>query len=259
MADDRHLWADNIERELEDIFAVQAEIAQQVIAGLGVTLLAAERTALEDRPTDSIPAYEAYLRGLEALSRAENKEATRLLELAVEEDPGFVIARAKLVVAYARLHAWGDYSEDWSVKSAAALESTQALASDDPDVQLATAVYEYYIQEDFSGALAIVNELAEKHPNHIESLKYVGYISRRLGRWEESNAAFKKALRLDPRDGGTIASLAHNYRNLQRFEEAEALFDRCIAIAPDYSGCFRNKAWNKLFWTGDTGISLAGD
>jgi len=252
VADDRHLWADNLERELEDIFAVQAEIAQQVIAGLGVTLLATERTALEDRPTESIPAYQAFLKGLEALARQEHKEAARLFELAIEEAPGFVEARARLVVAYAQLYAWGDYSEDWSVKSAAALESTQALASDNPDVQLATAACEYHIQQDFSGALAIVNKLAEKHPNHIESLKYVGYISRRLGRWEESNAAFKKALRLDPRDGGTIASLAHNYRNLQRFEEAEALFDRCIAIAPDYSGCFRNKAWNKLFWTGDT-------
>ncbi len=252
VADDRHLWADNIERELEDIFAVQAEIAQQVISQLGVTLLASDRTALEGRPTDNLPAYEAYLRGLEALGKVEHKEAVRLFELAVEGDPGFIDARAQLVIANARLYAWGDISEDWKGKSTAALESAQALAPENLEVQLATAVYEYYVMEDYEGALTIVEDLVQKHPNNTELLKYVGYLSRRLGRWEESNTAFKQALRLDPRDGGTIASLAHNNRNLHRFEKAEALYDRCIEIAPDNSNCFTSKGWNQLFWTGDT-------
>jgi TolB-like protein len=250
--DDRHLWADNIERELEDIFAVQAEIAEQVISQLGVTLLASEKTAIEDRPTESIPAYEAYLRGLEAFDSFEHKEAARLFELAVEEDPGFVKTQAQLVVTYARLHAWGDYSEDWSVLSAAALETVQALAPEDLDVQLATAVYDYYIREDFSGALAIVDQLAEKHANNTELLKYSGYLSRRLGRWEDSNSGFERALRLDPRDPSTLLSLGRNLQDLQRYEEAEALYDQCIAVAPDRSNCFRAKAWNRLYWTGDT-------
>jgi TolB-like protein len=252
VADGRHLWADNIERELEDIFAVQAQIAKQVIAELGVKLLATERASLADRPTESLPAYEAYLRGLEALSRLENKEATRLLELAVEEDPGFVEARAKLASAYARLHAWGEVSEDWSVKSAAALESLHALAPENLEVRLATAVYEYLVHRDFAGALAIVEQLAQKHPNNVELVAYIGYLSRRLGRLEDSNAAFRHAQRLDPRDKNTFMNLAINYSALHRFEEAEALFDRCIALAPDYSNCYRNKGWNQLFWTGDT-------
>ncbi len=252
VADDRHLWADNLERTLDDIFAVQAQIAAQVVSELGVTLLASEKTALASRPTASLAAYEAYLRGLDSMKDREHKEAARLFELAVAEDPGFVAAQSQLVVTYARLHGWGDFSADWASKSAAALETAQALAADDLAVRLATAVYEYYIPENFERALTIVKQLVEAHPNDTELLQYVGYISRRLGRWEESNTALEQALRRDPRDTDTLSGLGANYGDLLRYEEAEVMLDRCIEVAPGHSGCYRLKAWNRLFWTGDT-------
>ena len=252
VADDRHLWADNIERELEDIFAIQAEIAQQVIAELGVTLLVTEDAALARRPTENFAAYEAYLRGMGAADGYGFREAARLFRLAVEEDAQFVEAHARLAIAYSQLHAFGEYSKDWSSLSATALDRAKNLAADDVNVQLASAAFVYYVEEDFVSALAIVERLAQKYPNNTEVLKFVGFLSRRLGRWDDSIAAFEQVLRLNPRDPDAMANLAFNYAQEYRYAEAEPLLERCREIAPDFSRCFRQQAWNQLYWTGDT-------
>ncbi len=116
VADDTHLWADSYDRLLDDIFAVQSEIAGAVVGQLGVALLPDEQRAIATRPTESLEAYQAYLRGLEYywdpdFTKESYELAVRMFERAVGHDPAFVAAHGFLSEAHSALYwFWYDRS-----------------------------------------------------------------------------------------------------------------------------------------------------
>src|SRR4029077_16469729 len=100
------------DRDLDDIFEVQSEIAERVVKELGVSLLEAERKAVTARPTENMEAYQAYLRGLDYGSRPDYSPVTfetavSMFEKAVELDPSFALAHAKLAYYHAQTYFFG--------------------------------------------------------------------------------------------------------------------------------------------------------
>ncbi len=219
-----HLWSASYDRSMDDIFAIQQDIAKQVTAALKVTLLGEEVEALSQHGTTNVAAQSKYLiasghirRGLALwLDATHNNEhlkaARRLLEEAVELDPDFAQAWAKLVPAYYLLVGWGipDGSGEMLTGSEAdalagpAAERAIALAPDLPEAWVAVGIY-------------------------TEEISYYGEPALLL---QDAKAAYEKALSLDPDNLAALEAYAHYRLRLGHYAAAVALFDRAVALDP---------------------------
>jgi len=259
VADDTHLWSARYERVIDDIFAVQSEIAEEVIRQLDIALLEPERRALTAAaPTENLDAYEAYLRGMDYASRLDPKAenwrlAVSMFERAVRLDPKFALAYAELSRAHSFLYKQAiDSSEARLSAALKAAEKALALDPDRPDGHRALGYYYYWCHGDYNLALQEFAIAVEQLPNDSALLEGIGYIRRRQGRFDEAVDRFLEAFELNPRSSWLAAELAHTYTNLRRYEDAEHYYDYSIAAAPDQAHPYELKALNVLRWTGDT-------
>ncbi|HET9235279.1 MAG TPA: protein kinase, partial [Candidatus Eisenbacteria bacterium] len=159
VSDDSHLWADRYDRDLDDIFEVQSEIAERVVKEMGVSLLEPERQAVQARPTENMEAYEAYLRGLDYGGRTDYSSfnfetAVSMFEKAVELDPSFALAHAKLAYFHAQMHFFGyDRSEARLEKARSHAEKSLQLAPGSPEGRRAMGKYFYVGPRDYASAI----------------------------------------------------------------------------------------------------------
>jgi TolB-like protein/Flp pilus assembly protein TadD/predicted Ser/Thr protein kinase len=236
-AEDKHLWSERYDRVIEDIFELQSDIAQQVIASLEVTLLDPEREALEARPTDNMEAYNAYLRGLEpwrSLDAAELDRSVAMFELAVELDPDFALAYVALsgyhtVAYFFRI----DATEERMARAKLAADRALEIDPDLPEAHLALGSYYDRCLQDSERAFEEFGIVARHFPNDAGLLATMAGAHRRKGRWQEAVTGFERAEGLDPQNYGILSQLAVTYSFLRRFEEAAEAVERAIAIAPD--------------------------
>ena len=247
-ATDEHLWAESYNRKLDDVFGVEGEVANAIADQLNAKLSGAEQKAVVEKPTQNAAAYDAYLRGLTIEHNNYNYdayvEAERTYQRAVELDPNFALAWARMAILRSFLNFnaidLNTYTAD-SVKQAA--DRGMALAPDAGESWIAQGSYRYRILRNFDSALAAYEEARKRLPNSALVYEYRGFILRRLGRWQEAEASYKKAIELDPRDVQLLTSVGNEfYLYLRRFEEAIASIDRALQIAPDAVGEHGNKA-----------------
>jgi TolB-like protein/Tfp pilus assembly protein PilF len=247
-ATDEHLWAESYNRKLDDVFGVEGEVASAIADQLNAKLSGAEQKAVAEKPTQNAAAYDAYLRGLTIEHNNYNYEAyvqaERNYRRAVELDPNFALAWARMAILQSFLNFnaidLNTYTAD-SVKQAA--DRAMALAPNTGESWIAQGSYRYRILRDFSSALAAYEEAQKRMPNSALVHEYLGFILRRLGRWQEAEASYKKAMELDPRDVQLLTSVGNEfYVYLRRFDEALASIDRALQIAPDAAGNHANKA-----------------
>jgi TolB-like protein/DNA-binding winged helix-turn-helix (wHTH) protein/cytochrome c-type biogenesis protein CcmH/NrfG len=256
VADDAHVWADAFERDVKDIFQVQAEISRRVIDGLGLTLLPQQRRALGVPPTSNLEAYQAYLRGLELrrqpfYSESNVRTAVTMFERAVELDPGFAAAWAELSQTHSYLAFNSDLSQNRIEKARNALERAVGLAPDLLAVRLAQASFTYHCLGDFDAAFRQLSALRQSVPNDAEVLQTLGFVLRRRGQIVESIRLLEQSSKLDPRRVMLVWAIGETHRALRNYELAESYFARAISLAPDQPEFWREKALNWLAWTGD--------
>ncbi len=257
VADDTHLWSDQYDEVLRDIFGVQSRIAAQVIEKLNISLLEPERRALDVRPTGNMEAYEAYLRGLGYAARPVfSLETCRLqidmFERAVELDPNFALAYAALARAHSGVFNAGlEKTEEHVLKAKAAVERALEIQPDLPEGYLALGYYYYHCLRDYDKALEAF-ETASKHlPNKNEVFQAMSWIRRRQGRWDQALDYLRRSLELNPRDPNLNLELGETYMALRRYREAEEYYDRTIALAPDELWGYSFKAVNTWLGSGD--------
>jgi TolB-like protein len=247
-ATDEHLWAESYNRKLDDVFGVEGEVASAIADQLNAKLSGAEQKAVAEKPTQNAAAYDAYLRGLTIEHNNYNYdvyiEAERNYERAVELDPNFALAWARMAILRSFLNFNAidpnTYTAD-SVKQAA--DRAMALAPDAGESWIAQGSYRYRILRDFNSALVAYEEARKRLPSSALVYEYRGFILRRLGRWQEAETSYKKAIELDPRDIQLLTSVGNEfYLYLRRFDDALASIDRALQIAPDAVGEHGNKA-----------------
>ncbi len=257
VADDSHLWAESYERVVEDIFAIQSEIAARVVDQLGITILERDRQEVDARPSDNPQAYQAYLRaiGLRVFGSGfcEAKiEARQSLEKAVALDPSFFQAWAALAhniaVYYAHCHVRSD--EDVA-RAREALAQAEALAPESWQVTSAKIRIAQQIDQDYPRALEYLQQADARVVGDAALVMIRGILLRRMGRWPEAIADFKRTLELDPRNQVAALRIATAYTYIRRFAEADEYFDRTIRIDPNYTYAYQRKAWNFWLWRGD--------
>jgi TolB-like protein/Flp pilus assembly protein TadD len=238
VADDTHVWSDTYDRDIDDLFSVQSEIATNVVSSLGVTLLEPERDAIGAQPTQNLEAYQAFVRGTE-YARENSIEAIRLsikmFERAVELDSSFALAWAGLSQANSRIYHFGfDRTEERIQQARAANDRAFALAPGLPEAEISEGYYHYWIHRDFPAALAAFARAEKLLPNNSDVIEGIAFTWRRQGRFEESIAKLEEALELKPNDVFILGHIGESYLYLHRYKEAAAYVDRTLAARPDW-------------------------
>ncbi len=256
-ATDAHLWAERYDRTLDDAFAVQSDIAQQIVGAVGAALSRTERQGLAAAPTANAEAYRLYLQGREYYLRPgyvrQNFEAAQqLYERALALDSGFALAHAALSQVHGFIY-WWRYDP---LPARATLQREQAeaalrLAPELPQAHVAMGLVHYYGRRDYHKALEEFAIALKGLPNDAETWTNVGAVHRRLGNWKEAIVTYERAIRLDPRD----ANLFYNsggmaYFVMHRYAEAVRSFDRALSLAPDLHVADVRKGRAYFLWQG---------
>ena len=234
-----YIWVDTYNRKLTDITAVENEIARGIAESLQVKLTAREAQALTVKPTNNSEAYDAYLRGLvfdarTAYSNDAQRNAITSYERAVQVDPGFALAWARLSRADAALYfIRADQTPARRDVARRALENAQELSPNLPETQLALGYYQYWVLRDYRLAQETFARLSEILPGSSDILYALGLVTRREGKWDESIAHFERCLALDPRNAEVLSNAAWTYAMLRKFPTALKLYDRALEIIPD--------------------------
>jgi serine/threonine protein kinase/Tfp pilus assembly protein PilF len=236
---DSHLWADTYDRSFTDILGVESEIAKRIAESLQANLTGREQQALAVKPTNNPEAYDAYLRGLAFDLRAvyspnDVEKAASFYERAVQLDPNFAIAWARLSRMDALLHFNPGGSADTGRGNAAktALDNAQKLQPNSPETLLALGYYQYRVLRDYSLAKATFGRVGKMLPGNSEAPIALATVARHEGHWDESVAYWEEALALDPRNTLLLNDAADTYAMLRQFPAALKLYDRVLDITP---------------------------
>jgi eukaryotic-like serine/threonine-protein kinase len=237
------LWAEEYDRDLNEIFAAEAELAQSIANGLGAFISAREKLAIQERATNNLIAFDLYTRAKNLLltasisddARANLMQATDLLNQAVAHDSTFFQAYCQLAQAHNRIYARGyDHTSARLALAEAALRTASRLRPDAGETHLARAenLYEGYL--DYDGALAELELARQSLPNDARVYQLMGQIQSRQGRLDESERNLERAVELDPRDVKTIHQIASSYDFFRPHPEGNFVLDLPLGVDPNY-------------------------
>jgi serine/threonine protein kinase/Flp pilus assembly protein TadD len=236
VADGYHLWSERYDRDLEDVFAVQDEIADNIVKALRVVLTEEEKRAIEKPRTENVQAYEYYLRGRQffhLFREKSNQFARRMFARAIEIDPSFALAYAGTADCSSFLYIWWDPSEanleQADAASKKALELAPEMAEAHASRGLALTLNKRYDEayQEFEAAIRL-------DPKLFEAYYFYGRACFERGRHAEAAHAFERAAAVRPEDYQTPSLMALAYDALGRKEDSEAARRRAVRIIEQY-------------------------
>jgi TolB-like protein/Tfp pilus assembly protein PilF len=254
---DAHLWAQSYNRELTDIFGVEAEVAKSIADSLQATLSPQEKARVEAKPTTNADAYVLYLRARDYQTRPDNllqdfRSARNLYDQAIKLDPNFALAHARLSAVMSTIYHWFEPTQE--VKQTARREADESLRLQ-PDLgegHLALGLYFYYEEGNYEEALHELNLAAKTLPNDGDVGLYIAAVQRRQGDLTQAIAAYQKAEAIDPRNSITLYDAAQTYFGIRDWPNAVKGMDRVLALAPDSLNVKIQRAYMEFFWKGST-------
>ena len=257
---DRQLWGQSYDRELSDVFAIENELAEQIVSQLKSKLSPQEKAAIEEKPTTDLAAHDLYIRAKtliasSALSTPQAEslfEAVRLLNQAVERDPAFALAYYQLAEAHDVIYLQGiDHTPARLAMANGAIQSLARLRPNSGEAHLALAKHLYWCYHDYDRAREELTLAQKSLPNDPMPFQILGYIDRRQGRWPESTKNLERAIELDPQNSAFLEQIARSYECLRRYADAERALDRAIALVPKDAAMRARRAEIELHWHAD--------
>jgi TolB-like protein len=258
---DVHLWAEHYDRPLDDVFAIQSEVAKAIADQLRARLSPSEKSAIERPPTADLAAFDLYIRAKTFLLRslysgARSKDnllqAVELLNQAVARDPNFLLAYCRLGFAHDVLYlSTIDHTPARLASAEAAVQTALRLQPDAGEAHLALAQHLYSGYLDYDHAKQELAIAQRTLPNSPELFELNGFIDRRQGHWDESTRNLEKVLQLDPLNFFTLSQISTNYHCLHRYEQGAAVLDRTLAVAPKDVVTRVTRAQVDLHWRAD--------
>jgi TolB-like protein/Tfp pilus assembly protein PilF len=258
-ANDEHLWANNYDRDLTDVFAIQTDLAHEIANALQARLSDTEKALMERKPTENGEAYLAFVQAHNLQNAVEDfgklKQGEQLYARAIELDPKFALALAR----YSQLESWifhiFDPTRERRQKARALAEQALQLQPDLPEAHLAMGFSYYYGDNNYDAALKEFEIARRGLPNESEVYLALGAIQRRQGKWAESTANLEKAASLNPKDSFLLQNLAENYQVLRNFDAANKTIDRGLQINPTGVGLWDYKSKLAIAEKGDLSVS----
>src|SRR5438128_14524 len=258
---DAHEWADNYDRPVDDVFAIQSEIAKAIADQLQAKLSPKEKSAIEQAPTRDLVAFDLYSRAkslmittsFSAIGGQNLRKAVDLLEQALARDSSFFLAQCQLAYAHDNLYFLGiDHTPARLAAAQAAVEAAFRLQPDAGEAHLARAEHLYRGYLDYDGALAELEIARKSLPNDPRVFELIGYIARRRDQQEEGLRNLQRAIELDPRKFLTLQQIALSYVNLRPTSSEAAVLDRALSIKPADCEPKRVRSFIPLDWKADT-------
>jgi TolB-like protein/Flp pilus assembly protein TadD/predicted Ser/Thr protein kinase len=255
----QQLWAQTYDRDLVDVFAMQTEIAENIVAQLKGKLSPQEKEAIEQRPTADLAAYDLYVRAkpliLSAIFSTPLQEslfeAVRMLNQAIELDPAFALAYYQLAHAQDVIYFSIDHTPARRAMADAAIQSLTRLRPNSGEAHLALARHFYWADRDYARARTELSLALKTLPNEPLAFAMLGFIDRRQGRWAESTKNLERAIELDPQHLFLLTQLANSYLCLRRYGDAEQVLDRAIALHPTDSTTRAFRSLTEHRWHAD--------
>jgi serine/threonine-protein kinase len=234
----RTRWGEQFDAALTNVFQVQAEIATKVADALNVALADSVRAELVERPTASLEAYDAFLKGEAATSGMSRTDPSSLgrglphYQRAVELDPKFVPAWAQLSRVYSIFYSDLAPTSESAEQARRAVEQARRLGPNRPEAIFAEGLYQRVVQKDPARALETFQAGLSLAPSNVDLIGGIASIEQSRGNWEQAVSHLRRAAALNPRSTGVARRLAYALLSLRRYPEAEASQARALAIAP---------------------------
>jgi TolB-like protein/Tfp pilus assembly protein PilF len=277
---DTGIWAEEYERDLNDVFAIEAEVAQSIANRLRAKVSAREKMAMQEWPTKDLVAYDLYVRATPLIrdvggwrhaylyryedslhqsharlnSEKDLFQAVDLLNQAITRDPNFLLAYYWLANAHDTLyHQDVDRTPRRLALAKSAIDSAFRLKPDSGEAHLALAAHLYFGSFDYDRAHAELDIARRTLPNNPRIFDLTGVIDRRQNRWSEALRNFERAIELDPRNATTLRSIAQTYGFLRAYQQASDALDRALALKPKDIDSRLDRASIEIDWRADIG------
>ncbi len=259
---DEHLWANDYDRDVTDVFAIQSDLAGEIAKALQAKLSPTEKSQMTRKPTENGEAYLAFVQAHDLSCAYEDpaklKQSEQLYQRAVDLDPNFALALAR----YSQLESWmlrtHEGTREHRAKARSLAERALQLQPDLPEAHLALGFSYYYGDNDYDAALKEFEIAQRGLPNESEVYLAIGAIQRRQGKWAESTANLEKAVSLNPKDTWPLQNLAFNYQMLRNYDAANKTVDRALELKPQGIGLWDIKVKLAISEKGDFSVYEEG-
>src|SRR6516165_9003328 len=256
---DQHIWAEDYDRDLTDIFAIQSDLAGKITGELRTKLSPSEKAQIMRKPTENGEAYLAFVQAHNLQCAFEDfdkqKQSEQLYARAVQLDPKFALALA----CYSQVQSWIVHTFERTAerreKARTLAERALELQPDLPEAHLALGFSYYYGDNNYDTALKEFEIAQRGLPNESDAYLAIGAIQRRQGKWAESTANLEKAASLNPKDSWPLQNLSFNYSMVRNYDAANTTIDRALALDPNALGPLEVKAKLAIAEKGEFGVA----
>ena len=229
-ASTRHsVWAERFDRQLEDVFAIQEEIARSIAQALRITLTPQEEKIIARKPTENPLAYDFFLRGRSYSRRQDFEYALQMFEQAMQLDPNFALAHAGIAHLCGIIFEVRDQNPSWMERGLAACDRATALAPDLPEVLVARARI-VFAQKKYDEAALLALRAVERKPDCEGVWSILGRAYFTSGRFEEAAALTEKAIEFNGDDYNMYIPFHQAQRRLGRQRESAHIEERMIKV-----------------------------
>jgi TolB-like protein/Tfp pilus assembly protein PilF len=258
---DSQVWAETYDRTAADLFAIQSELAESIVAQLQAKLSPQQKAWIEERPTQDFVAFELYLRAKQIVDsyyiaedvRAALLSALQSLDQAIKRDPDFVSAYCYIARANDLLYFFDlDPTPNRILLAEAAVKAALRLRPDSAEAHFAMADFLFRRHRDYDGALKELTIARPGLPNDTAFFILSGYINRRRNNWSQAEQDFSTAVALDPRNPNAYNLLADTYNLQRRHLLAAQVYDRVLAAGERTPIVFFRRAYAIFNGTGNS-------
>ncbi len=254
---DTQQWAEHYDRDLADVFAIQSEIVKTIAGQLQAKLSPQEKARVEEIPTGNTDAYGFYLRANQIEQNPDTllegyKAAEQLYMQAIELDPNFALAHARLASTCAEIFHFYEPTEAWSTKARTEAQIALRLQPNLAEAHFALGQCIYWMDQNYERALEQFDIASRLSPSNGDIGRFIAAIKRRQGKWEQSLEAYQRVERIDPQNPNIVRELIFTNTGMRRWPQAARWGERMRAMAPASPVAKIQSGYVDFWWKGDT-------
>lgn len=253
----RQIWASHYDRTLDDSLGLQGELANEIADALRATLSDDEKALASAKPTRSADAYVFYLRANQISHNPDTllegyKTAEQLYMQAIELDPNFALAHARLASVCAEVFRYYEPTESWRTKARAEAEAALRLQPNLAEAHFALGECIYWIDQDYDKALEQFEIASRLSPSNADTRRLIAAIERRQGKWQAALETYEQVAKLDPQNPNTARELLYTNSSMRRWPQAARWAEQMGALAPASLVAKIQRGYVEFNWKGDT-------